>query len=302
MEAASGAAGRSGEAFLVAQGLGKYYPSGWAVDDLGFGVRRGEIFGIIGPNGSGKTTTLRILAGLIAPTTGRASANGIDVVEPEHRSRIGYLPEESALYEEMTPVAYLSFFAELYGVPAATARRRITESLARLKLEITPRTRIGDLSKGMRRKVAIARSLINDPDLLIYDEPTSGLDPVVSAGLLDLLTDLKGRGKTIIFSAHNLFHVERICDRIMIIDRGRKIAEGTMDEIRALTGVAGYVVLSTVPVDGASPTEGGFEARIGDLSKLPEIERLASEKGGRILEVRPDRSTLEDIFLAQASR
>jgi ABC-2 type transport system ATP-binding protein len=295
------AGGREGPLVTV-NGLGKKYRTSWGVKDVSFQISRGEIFGVIGPNGAGKSTILRMLAGLVNPSTGTALIGGKSVTEPDHRSRIGYLPEESALYEEMTPRAYLHFFAELYGVPAATAKTRIDDAFTRLQLDVAPRTRIGDLSKGMRRKVAIARSLVNDPELLIFDEPASGLDPLVSASLLEMLRELKARGKTILFSAHNLFHVERVCDRLLILDSGFVRALGTMDEIRQGAGVAGYVVLSSVPVDGAKLVEGGFEAHIPDLTKLPELETLASSKGGRILEVRPRRASLEDIFLSRSAR
>ncbi|MBI4392708.1 MAG: ABC transporter ATP-binding protein [Euryarchaeota archaeon] len=296
------AATKSEGPLVTVKGLGKKYRAAWGVKDVSFQISRGEIFGVIGPNGAGKSTVLRMLAGLVNPSTGTAEIGGRSITQPDHRSRIGYLPEESALYEEMTPRAYLRFFAELYGVPAAMAKSRIDEAFTRLQLDVPRRARIGDLSKGMRRKVAIARSLVNDPELLIFDEPASGLDPLVSASLLAMLGELKARGKTIIFSAHNLFHVERVCDRLLILDSGLVRALGTMDEIRAGAGVAGYAVLSSVPVDGARLVDGGFEAHIPDLTGLSVLEALAASKGGRILEVRPRRVSLEDIFLSRSAR
>src|SRR5438552_18972902 len=188
------------EAFVQVNGLGKRYASDWAIQDVSFEVERGEIFGIIGPNGAGKTTTLKVLAGLLAPTEGTATVGGIRVEDPQHKARIGYLPEESALYDDMTPVSYLRFFARLYAVPKPVAEQRIEDALPHLPLAARAEKKIGDLSKGMRRKVAIARSLVNDPDMIIYDEPASGLDPVVSASILDLVRELAKRGKTVIFS------------------------------------------------------------------------------------------------------
>ena len=159
------------------RGLRKEYDGFVAVADLSFSLGEGEILGIVGPNGAGKTTTLKMIATLIRPTAGRISIAGLDPMkeEIEVKRRIGFLPEESPLYEQMTVKDYLIFFAELYGLDTSEALVKIEELLDMLSLSADGK-RIGDLSKGMRRKVAIIRSLINDPDLLIYDEPTSGLD------------------------------------------------------------------------------------------------------------------------------
>jgi len=192
-------------------GLRKTYGDFAAVVDSSFEVETGEIFGVVGPNGAGKTTTLKMLAGLIEPTAGSAEVAGFDAEDPAMRHRLGFLPEESPLYEDMTPRSYLTFFADLYDVPRSTADDRIAETLDRLELEYRDR-RIGDMSKGMKRKVAIARSLINDPDVLIYDEPASGLDPLTTNSVLEFTRELRADEKTVIFSAHNLYHVESVCD------------------------------------------------------------------------------------------
>lgn len=187
--------------------LRKEYGSFTAVEGSSFSVSEGEVFGIIGPNGAGKTTTLKMLSGLIEPTAGSARVAGYDAEDPEMRTRLGFLPEESPLYEDMTPLSYLSFFADLYDVPTDTATERIHRTLDRLELDHRER-RLGDMSKGMRRKVAIARSLVNDPDVLIYDEPASGLDPLTTNYIIEFTRELSDSGKTVVFSAHNLFHVE----------------------------------------------------------------------------------------------
>ena len=288
----------SGEtAYLQVDRLGKRYGPTWATRDVSFEVRRGEIFGIIGPNGAGKTTTLKMLAGLLAPDEGRASAGGLRVDDPAHKSRIGYLPEESPLYEDMTPRGYLRFFAKLYGVPRKVADERIEDALTKLQLEVRDEKKIGDMSKGMKRKVAIARSLVNDPDLVIYDEPASGLDPVVSAYVLDLIRSLADQGKTVLFSAHNLYHMERVCDRVLILRKGKVVAQGTMKEIRALTHGTQYVVSLSVPLDGTTPGEHGFEATVADLEGVKELERLAVQAGGRLVQMRTKELSLEEIFL-----
>lgn len=197
---------------ITVENLRKTYGDFPAVVGSDFSVESGEVFGIVGPNGAGKTTTLKMLAGLVEPTSGTASVLGFDPEDPEMRRKLGFLPEESPLYEDMTPRSYLRFFADLYDVPRGVADDRTGAVLDRLDLEYRDR-RLGDMSKGMKRKVAIARSLVNDPDLLIYDEPASGLDPLTTNVVLDFVQELRDEDKTVVFSAHNLFHVESICDR-----------------------------------------------------------------------------------------
>ena len=287
-------------AFLRVQGLGKRYGAQWAVRDVTFDLGRGEIFGLIGPNGAGKTTTLRMLAGLLAPTEGTAVAGDVRVDDPRHKSRIGYLPEESPLYEDMTPRSYLRFFARLYEVPKLVAEERIERTLSALQLEVRDEKKIGDMSKGMKRKVAIARSLINDPELIIYDEPASGLDPVASAYILDLVRDLAKQGKTVIFSAHNLFHMERICDRVLILRKGQVMALGNMAQIRAASRGTEFVATVSVPLPGTAPSDRGFEATVSDLESVKALEQEAHAAGGRLVDVRTKELTLEEIFLRAA--
>ncbi|MFB6129581.1 MAG: ABC transporter ATP-binding protein, partial [Salinigranum sp.] len=195
---------------IAVEDLRKEYGEFPAVVGSTFSVDPGEIFGVVGPNGAGKTTTLKMLAGLIEPTSGSATVAGREAGDPEMRRRLGFLPEESPLYEDMTPLSYLHFFADLYDVPRERADERIGDALDRLELEHRER-RLGDMSKGMKRKVAIARSLVNDPDLLIYDEPASGLDPLTTNYVLEFTRELSEAGKTVVFSAHNLYHVESVC-------------------------------------------------------------------------------------------
>lgn len=188
-------------------GLRKRYGEFVAVAGSDFVADAGEIFGIVGPNGAGKTTTLKMLSGLVEPTAGDARVAGRDVSDPEMRHRLGFLPEESPLYENMTARSYLSFFADLYDVPGDAAEERYERTLDRLDLQHRDR-RLGDVSKGMKRKVAIARSLVNDPDVLVYDEPVSGLDPLTTNEVLRFVEELAEDGKTVVFSAHNLYHVD----------------------------------------------------------------------------------------------
>ncbi|SDN26461.1 ABC-2 type transport system ATP-binding protein [Halogranum gelatinilyticum] len=299
--------------------LRKTYGEFVAVRSSSFEVDRGEIFGVVGPNGAGKTTTLKMLAGLIEPTDGEATLAGFDAGDPEMRSTLGFLPEESPLYEDMTPLSYLRFFADLYDVPRDVANERITDALDRLELEHRER-RLGDMSKGMKRKVAIARSLVNDPDILIYDEPASGLDPLTTNYVLEFTRDLADQGKTVVFSAHNLYHVESICDRVIIMNRGDIVARGSVPEIREEHGYTEYHVTTTVPVEGAEVVAvGSSESGAGDvgdtdgsddeyrvvvdtMDEVREIREAAEAAGGDVADIRTKEPSLEDIFLDLAKR
>ena len=281
---------------IEVEGLRKEYGGFVAVEDSDFSVDRGEIFGIIGPNGAGKTTTLKSLAGLLAPTEGRATVAGYDSQDPEMRASLGFLPEESPLYEDMTARSYLRFFADLYDVPRDVADERIEDTLDRLDLEHRER-KIGDMSKGMRRKVAITRSLVNDPDVLIYDEPASGLDPLTTNYVIEFTRELGKAGKTVVFSAHNLYHVESICDRVLIMNRGEIIARGTIKEIREEHGGTEYVVDTTVPLEGTTPRDGNHRQVVGSMADVERVRTAAAEEGGKVVDIRTDEPSLEDVFL-----
>ena len=294
---------------IRAEGLRKTYGDFPAVVGSDFAVDRGEIFGIVGPNGAGKTTTLKMLSGLVEPTDGVAEVDGRDAGDPEMRRNLGFLPEESPLYEDMTPRSYLRFFADLYDVQRSEASERTERTLDRLELEHRER-RLGDMSKGMKRKVAIARSLVNDPDLLIYDEPASGLDPLTTNYVLEFTRELADRGKTVIFSAHNLYHVESVCDRIVIMNRGEIIARGTVPEIRAEHGETTYHVFTTVAVEGSAPEQstdsdavGGERHRsvVPDMDAVERVRERAAANGGEVVDIRTREQSLEDIFLDLAS-
>ncbi|WP_380678132.1 ABC transporter ATP-binding protein [Salinigranum sp. GCM10025319] len=282
---------------ITVEGLRKSYGDFPAVVGSDFAVDRGEIFGIVGPNGAGKTTTLKMLAGLVEPSGGEATVAGYDAGDPEMRRSLGFLPEESPLYEDMTPRSYLRFFADLYDVPREEARARTEETLDRLELEHRER-RLGDMSKGMKRKVAIARSLVNDPDLLIYDEPASGLDPLTTNYVLEFTRELADSGKTVVFSAHNLYHVESVCDRVVIMNRGQIVARGTVDRIRAEHGSTSYHVFTTVPVAGSDPTEDDrYRTVVDDMAAVEGLREEAQAAGGSVVDIRTEEPSLEDLFL-----
>jgi ABC-2 type transport system ATP-binding protein len=284
------------------EGLRKTYGDFPAVVGSDFAVDEGEIFGVVGPNGAGKTTTLKMLAGLVEPTEGTARVGDYDAGDPEMRRHLGFLPEESPLYEDMTARSYLRFFADLYDVPREEATRRTEDTLDRLELEHRDR-RLGDVSKGMKRKVAIARSLVNDPDLLIYDEPASGLDPLTTNYVLEFTRDLADRGKTVVFSAHNLYHVESVCDRVVIMNRGEIIARGTVPEIREEHGETTYHVFTTAAVEGSEATDDGRYRRVvPDMDAVESVREAAAAAGGEVVDIRTREPSLEDVFLELAGR
>ncbi|MFB6068371.1 MAG: ATP-binding cassette domain-containing protein [Halobacterium sp.] len=281
---------------IAVENLRKTYGDFPAVAGSSFEVDRGEIFGVVGPNGAGKTTTLKMLAGLVEPTDGTARVAGYDAGDPEMRRTLGFLPEESPLYEDMTAQSYLRFFADLYDVPREVADERTERTLDRLELDHRER-RLGDMSKGMKRKVAIARSLVNDPDVLIYDEPASGLDPLTTNYVIEFTQELSDRGKTVVFSAHNLYHVESVCDRVVIMNRGEIIARGTVAEIREQHGDVEYHVYTTVPVPGSEQDGDRYVTAVDDMDAVESVRAAAATEDGEVLDIRTQEPSLEDIFL-----
>jgi ABC-2 type transport system ATP-binding protein len=276
-----------------------------ALDGISFSFERSGIFGIVGHNGAGKTTLLKILSGLIPPSSGTLTMDGIDVLKnPDAVKQVlGYLPEESRLYDTMTVDDYLRFFGEIYGLSKETIRTRGGELLTSLSLE-PDKKKIGELSKGMKRKVAIARSLIHDPSVLIFDEPTSGLDPMTSRFIVDYLRELRSGGKTIILSAHNLYQVEAICDRVMILRRGKTVADGTMPELREMFGSITYHIYFTAPRIEEVPlvhnpvVEGGFfRADALSIEEMNSITSAISRAGGAVDRIESRYPSLEEMMI-----
>jgi ABC-2 type transport system ATP-binding protein len=224
-------------AFVVAEGLGKIYGGGedYAVCDMTFTVEEGEVFGLVGPNGAGKTTTLRMLCGVLDPTEGTCTVAGLDTVGDKIgvKEVTGYLPEEDFLYGEMTVRDHLRYIAELYGVD--NVREQVYLTLRTVDMEPHIDEVVKTLSKGQRRRVAIAKTLIHDPQLVLLDEVTSGLDPVYARRMTELVRRLRGEGKTIVLSTHLLDEATELCDRILVIDGGRTLALGSVGDILAQT-------------------------------------------------------------------
>lgn len=277
----------------------KRYRDFTAVQDLTLSVGDGEIMGIIGHNGAGKSTTLKMIVGLLAPTTGTVTVMGHDMERDAVAAKqmIGYLPEESPLYDNMTAREYLLFFAELYGLPKAVAQPRIDELLHSLKL--TEQNKLtGEFSKGMRRKVAIARTLLHDPQLLVLDEPNSGLDPLTSFFIINYLKALKHQGKTILLSAHNLFHVEYICDRVAILKDGRLLVCDTMESLRASLGRREYhVIFKTDETLTYDHHDGNYIFRTHDVAQLGHVLNDISEHNWALVDLSVQESALEEIYV-----
>jgi len=218
--------------------LAKSYGDAVAIESLSFRVEPGEVLGFLGPNGAGKSTTVRILAGMTRPTSGRAVVAGYDVeASPQEVKRcIGYVPETGALYETLSPCEYLDFVASLHHLEPATARVRSDELLELFSLTDVRSKRLFELSRGMRQKVVIAGALIHDPEVLLLDEPLNFVDANTAILVKDLLRRLAARRRAILFCSHVLDVVERTCTRILVIHRGRKVAEGSVPEILQSTG------------------------------------------------------------------
>ncbi|MGD9937784.1 MAG: ATP-binding cassette domain-containing protein [Methanoregulaceae archaeon] len=295
---------------IEARDLEKRYGDFKALDGVSFDCMTAECFGVIGHNGAGKTTLLKCLAGLVQPTSGSLVVDGIDVLSDPVtlKERLGYLSEESRLYETMTVPDYLGFFGELYGLSKETVLERQERLLGALGLDHGDK-RCAELSKGMKRKVAIARSLIHDPSLLVYDEPTSGLDPMTSRYIADYLAELRSRGKTIVLSAHNLYQVEALCDHVLILSKGRCAAFGSMDELRSLFGPTTYRVNFSLPagrtpdpalsavVDGA-----GYRAEAASIEEMNAITVAVAMEGGRVERVESHSPSLEEMLVALGNR
>jgi ABC-2 type transport system ATP-binding protein len=220
--------------------LTKEYGSKTAVDRLSFRVERGTIFGFLGPNGAGKSTTVKVLTGLLRPTGGRALVADFDVVDQplEVKSRLGYVPETGALYESLTPAEYLELVTCLHHLDPKAAATRMDELLDLFGILDVKHQRMTEFSKGMKQKVLISGALIHKPEVLFLDEPLNGLDANAAMIFKELLKKLAAQGKTILFCSHILEVVERICSRILIINEGKAIVEGTAGEICSSTGCA----------------------------------------------------------------
>src|SRR6185436_3618645 len=254
-----------GNRMIRIENLVKTFGAKRAVDGISFGVERGEVLGFLGPNGAGKSTTMRMVTGFMPPSAGRVTIGSHDVAESplEAKRLIGYLPENAASYPDMTVRGFLEFAAELRGLRGSQKKQAVGRVVERCFLQSVLRQSIDTLSKGYKHRTCLAQALIHDPDVLIMDEPTDGLDPNQKHEVRNLIREL-GRNKAIVFSTHILEEVDAACTRAIIIDRGRIVANGTPEELRAMSDLAGAV---TLQARGASAER---------LSELGRVETLGS--------------------------
>ena len=320
----------STDVMIYANDLTKIFGSFRAVDKINFEVRRGEVVGFLGPNGAGKSTTMRILTCFLSPTAGTAKINGFDVFDDPLavRESLGYLPQRAPLYLEMSVYEYLKFAADLRHLDDATFKKRARSVVEVCGLAQVLGKEIKHLSHGYRQRVGLAQALIHDPPILILDEPTSDLDPNEKAEFLDYIKQI-GQERTVLLSTHNLGEVEASCARAIIVSRGRIVADGPLDEIRAKSGRVRYVVSVQESAPGATyrgrgvpPKKADVEDGLGKIAGVkkvgelptdehahayelvseqevdlrPEIFKLVVDRGWVLLELHRDSQTLEDVF------
>jgi ABC-2 type transport system ATP-binding protein len=281
-----------------------------AVRGISFAVEEGEIFGFLGPNGAGKTTTIKMLTGLIRASSGTARVFGHTVPAPEAMGRVGFLPENPYVYPYLTPREFVTLSGRLSGLRGAELARGVRASLERTGIAYAADRQVRGLSKGMLQRTGLAAAMVSDPDLLLLDEPMSGLDPVGRKEVRDLIIEEKKRGKTIFFSTHILSDVETLCDRVVILRRGKVVVSGKVRELLRADVRRVEVTLGDVSeslVDKLAG-DGLVFHRVGDHlvveiegeANVPKVLAAALDVGARVIEVTPRRETLEDLFMRRA--
>ena len=278
------------EPVVVVENVTKRFAGHTAVDSLSLAVSPGIIYGLLGPNGAGKTTTLRMIMDIYEPDAGSVRLFGTADGGRTHSARIGYLPEERGLYPKMRVLDALVFLAEVKGVPRRVAREKASTWLERLGLGDWRLRKVSDLSKGMQQKVQFISTILHDPDLIILDEPFSGLDPVNSQVLRDTVVDYRRAGKTVVFSTHIMEHAEKLCDRLCIIARGKKLIDGTLAEVKQTHGGKSLIVAFDGNQGGARQifADKRFVARIQDFGQQAELELAPGADAQEILKALVD--------------
>ena len=285
--------------------LVKRYGDVVAVDHLSFEVKQGEIFGLLGPNGAGKTTTIRVVMDILNPDAGNVTILG----QPpgQAKGRVGYLPEERGLYRNLKVLDTLIYLGELKGVPRSAARKRAVDLLERIQLQDWATRKVRDLSQGMQQRLQFVASLVHDPEVLFLDEPFQGLDPVNAERIKDFIADLHREGKTIVLSTHQMNRVEALCHRILLINRGRAILYGPLDEIKqeyaphAVRVRAPHVPLDLPGVVGVEADDGAFNLALADGANPQEVLRALLDRGVEVQAFEVAPVPLEDIFVAVVS-
>ena len=289
--------------------LSKRLGSREVLKEVSFNVEPGDIFGYLGPNGAGKTTTIRILLGLLTPTSGHAYILGQDVAKDETRKRVGFVLEADGLYDNMTGMQNMLFFARLYGIPAGGAR--IQDTLKLVGMSERANDRVSSYSRGMRQRLALARSLVHNPDVLILDEPTSGIDPSGQIEIRQIILDMAHKeGKTILLSSHNLDEIQRIATRIALINRGEIRLCGELDELQRKMSRREVVIKTDTVVPDRIISEieklQGITIRtrnhrtitliLSDGATVAPAVALLSQRGVGVEEVRNELTSLEEIY------
>lgn len=275
----------SSEVLIETRNLTKVYRDFWgrpkvlALKALDLQIHRGEIFGLLGPNGSGKTTTIKLLLGLLFPTEGDALIFGEPTTDVAKNERIGYLPEESYLYKFLNAEETLHFYGRLFKIPAAERKKRVAQLIDMVGLTSAKHRQLREYSKGMQRRIGLAQALINEPELILLDEPTSGLDPIGTSEIKELIRELRRQGKTIVLSGHLLADMQDICDRIAILHRG---------ELKELGQVSDLLTVQDVT-----------QIKVRDLPEtaLDEIRDVLRRHGASLMNVSHPTTTLEELFL-----
>ena len=295
------------------EGVGKRFGGIQAVGDLSLAIPSGSLCGFLGPNGAGKSTTIRMIMSIIRPDEGSLRVLDGDAID--RKDRIGYLPEERGVYRRMRVEEYLGYIGRLKGIDTPSIRRRIDDWLDRIELPDVKRRRCEELSKGMQQKVQFLAAIIHDPELIILDEPFSGLDPVNAQLLNELIRELHAEGRTILFSTHVLHQAERMCDRIVLIDRGAKVLDEDLDSIRRRFDPR---MITAEPLgdpeawrDHASTVEGVASAEMDEdgrvharLREDADVDRAMTEclAAGSVRMIERARPSLDDVFFSLVGR
>ena len=294
-----------GTSQVVVDGVWKRFGTTDVVADLSFEVRPKEILGFLGPNGAGKTTTMRMILDIIRPDRGSISVFG-SLPGIEHQSRTGYLPEDRGLYRDVPVLETLTYFGALRGLPTARARERAKALLVEVGLGDAMNKKAAELSRGMHQKAQLVATIINEPDLLIVDEPFQGLDPVNATMLKSLLVEQRDRGAGVVMSTHDMVDAQQLCDRLVLIDKGKRLLYGTVDDIRrAFSDGAVEVVGKNLPVDTTSmrsvshstATDGSVRYLLQDGMTAQDLFRELAEGNGQVERFAIEAPNLAEIFV-----
>ncbi len=290
---------------IVTRDLAKRYGTIQALAGLTMTIPRGAVFGFLGPNGAGKTTAVKLLLGLAQPTSGSAQILGRGIGERASRRRVGYLPELFRYQSWLTAREVLALHCELAGIDRAAWPREIEDALAVVGLSDRGSTRVGTFSKGMQQRLGLGVALLGDPELVLLDAPTSALDPVGRHDVREIIRTLRERGVTVFLNSHLLSEVEQVCDRVIIVDHGKVIADGTLEEllrtdtVRLRVGDLGRDAREQLASFGTIAEEGEWLVVRGiDAARVPELVSEIVRLGGRLYAVEPKHESLEDRFLS----